>query len=58
METVCCMCGVPVTATDDDETPMCQECHGRWANTQAVRAIMGGEMDHLIPEMQEGGDDQ
>lgn len=57
-QTKCILCDRDVVATDDDDSPKCDECQGEWADSLAVRAIMAGEMDHLIPELQEPGGDQ
>lgn len=53
LETFCFMCGEPVRATDDDETPRCEKCQGEWADVLAVQGIMDGE----IPIFPEGGVD-
>lgn len=53
VDTVCIACGTEVRATEDDEVPRCDKCQGEWAEVQIVHSIMRGEMDHLIPELQE-----
>jgi len=53
----CILCDCDVVATDDDDLAMCEVCQGEWAEALAVRAIMAGEMDHLIPELQEVGEE-
>lgn len=57
VQTVCWKCGVSVVATKDDEWPSCEKCEGEWSEVVARRAIMDGQMDHLIPELSEGDED-
>jgi hypothetical protein len=44
VKTQCIFCGIEVMATKDDFTPKCEVCQGRWALSQAVTAIMNGEI--------------
>lgn len=49
-ETACSFCGKEgVVSTEDDPVPKCEECQGVWAEAEVVRAIMSGEMDHIVP---------
>lgn len=52
--TTCILCGLETVATNDDFTPMCEECTEWWAIVESVGAIMRGEI--ALPEEEEGGD--
>lgn len=56
IDTLCVGCGESIRATEDDEVPRCGACQGEWAEVQVVHSIMRGEMNHLIPELQEEDD--
>lgn len=53
IETTCMVCGEPTTATDDDLSPMCEDCTSWWSVVEGVGAIMRGEL--VLPE--DGDDD-
>jgi hypothetical protein len=50
-ETNCCDCGVPVRATDDDDSPRCESCQGEYSELMLTAAILRGEYKHLLPVM-------
>jgi Zn finger protein HypA/HybF involved in hydrogenase expression len=52
-EIACSMCGKFVRATDDDEFPLCDKCQGEEMELKLHNAIMDGEMDHVIPGIEE-----
>lgn len=53
IKTLCMLCGKETTATDDDLSPMCDDCTSWWSVVDGVGAIMRGEI--RMPE--EGDDD-
>lgn len=52
IETTCMVCGEKTTATDDDMSPMCEDCTSWWPVVEGVGAIMRGEL--VLPEEGDG----
>jgi hypothetical protein len=46
------VCGEKTTATDDDMSPMCEDCTSWWPVVEGVGAIMRGEL--VLPEEGDG----
>lgn len=49
VKTTCRTCDAELVALEDDQEPMCETCLGARDGLEVAKAVMRGELDHLVP---------